>query len=134
MCIRDSVRVVLAGVLARTPVRVSVHPALARGVAGVEAVEEARFALDTGGIRVEPDVDFAATLAAGDLGPSPRVRVVGDPGRLWAAAAEAEATLLTGPVLAAGRREMLTVLREQTVSRTVHRFGHVPPGGRLPPA
>jgi len=28
-------------------------------------------------------------------------------------------------VLASGRRELLTVVREQAVSRTRHRFGHV---------
>ena len=34
-------------------------------------------------------------------------------------------TVLAGPVLATGRRELLTVLREQAVSRTRHRFGHL---------
>jgi len=34
-------------------------------------------------------------------------------------------TVLDHPVLASGRRELLTVLREQAISRTVHRFGHV---------
>jgi RHH-type proline utilization regulon transcriptional repressor/proline dehydrogenase/delta 1-pyrroline-5-carboxylate dehydrogenase len=33
--------------------------------------------------------------------------------------------VLDGPVLASGRRELLTVVREQAVSRTLHRFGHV---------
>jgi RHH-type proline utilization regulon transcriptional repressor/proline dehydrogenase/delta 1-pyrroline-5-carboxylate dehydrogenase len=35
-------------------------------------------------------------------------------------------------VLASARRELLTVVREQAVSRTLHRFGHLPgtvPGG-----
>ena len=35
--------------------------------------------------------------------------------------------MLDGPVLASGARELLTVVREQAVSRTLHRFGHVPP-------
>jgi hypothetical protein len=34
------------------------------------------------------------------------------------------ATILDHPVVASARREMLTVLREQTVTRTRHRFGH----------
>ena len=34
-------------------------------------------------------------------------------------------TILQGPVLASGRRELLTVLREQAISRTTHRFGHL---------
>jgi RHH-type proline utilization regulon transcriptional repressor/proline dehydrogenase/delta 1-pyrroline-5-carboxylate dehydrogenase len=32
---------------------------------------------------------------------------------------------LGGPVLANGRRELLSVVREQTVSRTRHRHGHL---------
>ena len=36
-----------------------------------------------------------------------------------------DVTVLAGPVLATGRRELLTVLREQAVSRTRHRFGHL---------
>ena len=38
-----------------------------------------------------------------------------------------EVTVLDGPVLASAARELLTVVREQAVSRTLHRFGHVPP-------
>jgi RHH-type proline utilization regulon transcriptional repressor/proline dehydrogenase/delta 1-pyrroline-5-carboxylate dehydrogenase len=38
-----------------------------------------------------------------------------------------EVTVLDHPVLAAAGREGLTVVREQAVSRTLHRFGHVPP-------
>lgn len=37
-------------------------------------------------------------------------------------------TVLDAPVLASAEREMLTVVREQSVSRTLHRFGHLPPG------
>ena len=36
-------------------------------------------------------------------------------------------TVLAAPVLATGRRELLTVLREQAVSQTLHRFGHLSP-------
>ena len=54
-----------------------------------------------------------------------RVRVVGDPSELAELQTEIATTLLTGPVLATGRRELLTFLREQAISRTRHRYGHV---------
>lgn len=34
--------------------------------------------------------------------------------------------VLAGDVLATGRRELLSVVREQAVSRTCHRHGHLP--------
>ncbi len=57
------------------------------------------------------------------------MRVVGSaPGLREAAAARVgEVTVLDGPVLASGARELLSVVREQAVSRTLHRFGHVAP-------
>ena len=61
-----------------------------------------------------------------DPGPAERLRVVGTaPAALRRAAASAGASLVDAPVVADGRREMLTVLREQAISRTRHRFGHV---------
>jgi len=42
--------------------------------------------------------------------------------------------VLDGPVLASAARELLTVVREQAVSRTLHRFGHVPPAADGRPA
>jgi RHH-type transcriptional regulator, proline utilization regulon repressor / proline dehydrogenase / delta 1-pyrroline-5-carboxylate dehydrogenase len=63
-----------------------------------------------------------------DVAPEPgeRLRVVGTaPEALRRAAAEVGASLVDAPVLADGRREMLTVLREQAISVTRHRFGHV---------
>ncbi len=63
-----------------------------------------------------------------DVEPEPgeRLRVVGSvPTTLRRAAAEVGASLVDAPVLADGRREMLSVLREQAVSVTRHRFGHV---------
>ena len=59
-------------------------------------------------------------------GPGERLRVVGTaPESLRRAAAEVGASLVDAPVLADGRRELLTVLREQAISVTRHRFGHV---------
>jgi RHH-type transcriptional regulator, proline utilization regulon repressor / proline dehydrogenase / delta 1-pyrroline-5-carboxylate dehydrogenase len=56
-----------------------------------------------------------------------RVRVVGTSAGLREAARArvGEVTVLDHPVLAAAAREMLTVVREQAVSRTRHRYGHV---------
>ncbi len=66
---------------------------------------------------VGPDVEPA---------PGERLRVVGTvPEALRRAAAEVGASLVDAPVLADGRRELLPVLREQAISVTRHRFGHV---------
>ncbi|WP_454049470.1 proline dehydrogenase family protein [Cellulomonas sp. Marseille-Q8402] len=75
----------------------------------------------------EPDAAFASRVAGGEV--TGRVRVVGSaPGlRAAAVARTGEVTVLDAPVVASGRRELLTVLREQAVSRTRHRFGHIDP-------
>ena len=65
--------------------------------------------------------ELASRAAAG------RIRVVGDPAEVIGVFGATKATLLTGEVLASGRRELLPFLREQAVSRTLHRFGHLPP-------
>nr|WP_255426604.1 bifunctional proline dehydrogenase/L-glutamate gamma-semialdehyde dehydrogenase [Pseudonocardia sp. C8] len=63
-----------------------------------------------------------------DPEPAVRIRALGTvPGGLRAAAAAAGASILDAAVLVDGRRELLTVLREQAVSRTRHRFGHLDP-------
>jgi RHH-type proline utilization regulon transcriptional repressor/proline dehydrogenase/delta 1-pyrroline-5-carboxylate dehydrogenase len=73
----------------------------------------------------EPDEAFATRIAGGEV--TGRVRVVGRSEGLHASAATrvGEVTLLTGPVLASGSRELRSVLREQAVSRTRHRLGHL---------
>lgn len=83
-------------------------------------------------VAAEPHDAFAERVAAGAV--SGRVRVVGRaPGLRAAAAGRAgEVAVLDGPVLASASRELLTVVREQAVSRTRHRFGHLPPAA--PPA
>ncbi|RMI04633.1 aldehyde dehydrogenase family protein, partial [Cellulomonas triticagri] len=75
----------------------------------------------------ETDEAFAARVAAGTV--AGRVRVVGTaPGlRAAAVARTGEVTVLDTPVVASGRRELMTVVREQAVSRTRHRFGHIDP-------
>lgn len=80
----------------------------------------------TSGADREDDATFAGRVAAGQV--TGRVRVVGNAPGLRAAAAlrTGSVTVLDQPVLASGQRELRTMLREQAVTRTVHRFGHVP--------
>lgn len=68
---------------------------------------------------------FAGRMRDGSV--SGRIRAVGRcPGLSVAARTRVgEVTLLDAPVVASGRRELLTVLREQALSRTTHRFGHI---------
>lgn len=68
---------------------------------------------------------FAAEVAEGRI--AGRIRVIGAAPGLRAAAASrlGTVTVLDGPVLASGRRELLTFVREQALSRTRHRYGHV---------
>jgi RHH-type proline utilization regulon transcriptional repressor/proline dehydrogenase/delta 1-pyrroline-5-carboxylate dehydrogenase len=75
----------------------------------------------------EDDARFAARVDSGEV--TGRIRVVGTSTGLREAARRrtGQVTVLDGPVLASGRRELLTVVREQAVSRTLHRFGHVTP-------
>ena len=69
--------------------------------------------------------EFAQAVADGVV--TGRIRVIGQaPGLREAAASRlGTVTVLDGPVLASGRREMLTMLREQAISRTRHRYGHI---------
>ncbi|MDR3360301.1 MAG: bifunctional proline dehydrogenase/L-glutamate gamma-semialdehyde dehydrogenase [Bifidobacteriaceae bacterium] len=74
----------------------------------------------------ETHAQFARSVRDGLV--SGRIRVVGQaPGLREAAATRlGEVTVLDQPVTASGRRELLNVLREQALSITKHRFGHVP--------
>lgn len=78
----------------------------------------------------EDDATFARRVRAGDVGG--RIRVVGTAAGLREAARTrtGEVTVVDGPVLLSARRELLTTVREQAVSRTLHRFGHVAPQHR----
>ncbi|KXO97692.1 proline dehydrogenase family protein [Tsukamurella pseudospumae] len=61
-----------------------------------------------------------------------RIRVLGEAEPAVAAAAARHGhSVLRGPVLLSGRREMLTVLREQAVSTTRHRYGHISGGAAV---
>ncbi len=77
---------------------------------------------------VHTAAEYAAMLAG--RGEPARIRVLGAPeAEVRAAAARHGHSLLRGPVLLSGRRELLSVLREQAVSTTRHRYGHLPAGG-----
>ncbi|GAB4086784.1 proline dehydrogenase family protein [Myceligenerans cantabricum] len=69
--------------------------------------------------------EFAEAVADGLV--TGRIRVIGEaPGLREAAVSRlATVTLLDAPVVASGRRELLTMLREQAISRTRHRYGHI---------
>lgn len=91
-------------------------------------VERVRAAAERAGVpvAVRDVAEALAEIREGHL--SGRVRVVGSApalrGAVRADGDVAAVTVLDHPVVASGRREMLTVLREQTVTRTRHRFGH----------
>jgi len=104
-------RVLHAARTAGVPVVVSAAPGGAAGASG----------------RVETHEAFAARVASGEV--TGRVRVVGGAPGLREAAAEQTGvvTVLDQPVVASAERELLTVVREQAVSRTRHRYGHVHP-------
>jgi RHH-type proline utilization regulon transcriptional repressor/proline dehydrogenase/delta 1-pyrroline-5-carboxylate dehydrogenase len=125
--LREVVRVLAAGLAAES------SPSLSTPVALPRPILEALAAADVP-VRFEDDAAwraFAAALAAQD-GPhaSARIRVVAGASRESAVAAVYDATggkpdiaVYGGPVVAAGRVEMLPHLHEQAVSITAHRFG-----------
>ncbi len=78
-------------------------------------------------VMVEDDASAARRVAVGGAGwdGGSRLRLLGTSEGLAEAAAAAGVSLLAAEPVASGRIEGLTVLREQSVSRTRHRFGHL---------
>ncbi len=77
-----------------------------------------------GGV-TEDEVEFARTLADR---PFATVRYIGDPTQQeWRAARSAHAFIADDPVVPNGRLELRRYLREQSVARTRHRHGMLPP-------
>ncbi|UDL73463.1 proline dehydrogenase family protein [Corynebacterium uberis] len=116
--LRDVVRLLAAAELTGTDVEISGPAPVCEELAqaGIEA-------------RVSSDGDFAAQVRAGA---SLRVRTVGAVAEeLYAAAAESASVVLDTPVLADGRRELLSFLLEQAVSVTMHRFGIITNTGHI---
>lgn len=104
---RDLLRVVLAARRAGVPVEISLGSA--RPVAP--------------GATVETTAAFAARLAQHH---GSRIRHIGPaPTELRVAAIDAEIDILDAAPVANGRVEMLPFLKEQAVSRTMHRFGEL---------
>ncbi|MEJ5943899.1 bifunctional proline dehydrogenase/L-glutamate gamma-semialdehyde dehydrogenase [Pseudokineococcus basanitobsidens] len=120
---RDVARVRLAAARTGTPLEVSVPEGPGR--TGAEDLRALAAAGAHPAPRVHVVVEDAAALGE-RLAGGERLRVLGglEP-EVALAAAEAGTSVVPGPALAAGRRELLTVVREQAVSRTRHRFGHV---------
>ena len=132
-------RLVLAAHLVGAQVRLSWDAALQPALARLQGSGEGRQALvwlDRVGT-VESSAQFVEWCRARSRdGEALRIRMVGADADGATAVALAEAphsdggasiTPLFGDVLSTGRRELLTFLREQAISRTLHRFGHVPP-------
>jgi RHH-type proline utilization regulon transcriptional repressor/proline dehydrogenase/delta 1-pyrroline-5-carboxylate dehydrogenase len=105
-------RVVAAGLLAGSPMRVSVAEPLP--VALSEAI---------GDVTVEDDATWLASLKAG------RVRLIGGTAAdvTKATGGRPDLAVWAGPVTEAGRVELLPFLHEQAVSITAHRFGNPDP-------
>jgi RHH-type proline utilization regulon transcriptional repressor/proline dehydrogenase/delta 1-pyrroline-5-carboxylate dehydrogenase len=127
----ELVRVLLAAELTGTTANVSLDPPLASALRlsdtsadgswrpGVRRLNDLVTATETA-------EEFIERVRSGAV--TGRVRVVGDEGpELLGDLAGHDVTVLAGPVLATGRRELLSLLREQAISRTRHRFGHVAP-------
>ena len=124
----ELLRVLLAGVAAGTPVRVSLDPVTSATLKALDA-PDTRPGLRRLARHVERGETDAELLDRVRSQGGERVRVVGEgPAAdalvdvLWSP----RVSVVAGPVLATGRRELLGMLREQAVSRTLHRFGHLP--------
>lgn len=126
----EVLRVVLGAMVTGADLRLSLDPetsALLRSLDGRDAdTDEALRILAMYVQVVESDDDFLLRIERGDL--TGRVRLVGASAVLPALREEearGSVTLFTDPVLANGRRELLFFLREQAISRTMHRYGHL---------
>ncbi|MFV0251720.1 MAG: bifunctional proline dehydrogenase/L-glutamate gamma-semialdehyde dehydrogenase [Beutenbergiaceae bacterium] len=111
-------RVLLAAECAGVPVEVSIDP-------GLHLPDPMAAWVADQGWAVESDDAVASRIAEGTL--RGRIRVIGEASQLWSASIEPKAnvTLLVGEVLTSGKRELLTMVREQVVSQTRHRYGHL---------
>ncbi len=112
-------RVLHAAATTGAEVEVSVADAALHGVALGAEIPQQR-------VRVEDAATFAGRI--GGIEQS-RVRLIGeaDPQLRAALAERVEVALFSGPVLATGRVELLSFLREQAISATNHRYGNALP-------
>ena len=126
----EVVRVLLAAELAGSPVTLSLDPETSQAFKALsDAGENARIGLrrlGAHGTRAETVEEFVERVRTEG---AERLRIIGTGGeaeRIVDALYSPAVSIVSGPVLATGRREMLSVLREQAISRTLHRFGHLP--------
>lgn len=92
-------------------------------------VDLVKKAAQTGGVKLElsdDESESALAVRLGELGVE-RVRVLGEPPSevLRRVATASGVYLATEPVTAVGRIELLHYIREQAISRTLHRFGNL---------
>ncbi|WP_052060162.1 bifunctional proline dehydrogenase/L-glutamate gamma-semialdehyde dehydrogenase [Rhodococcoides fascians] len=106
----EVLRVVAAGLRARSPLRLSVHASVALG-------EDVLGFLTTNDVTVDTETDWARAVSHGG---TDRTRVVGSGTDVPTGPS---AAVWSGAVTEAGRVEMLPFLREQALSITHHRFG-----------
>jgi RHH-type transcriptional regulator, proline utilization regulon repressor / proline dehydrogenase / delta 1-pyrroline-5-carboxylate dehydrogenase len=116
-------RVLAAAMRAGAPVSISSARPITAGL--VQFLADETTAISVSEVVVESDTRWHARLLSGETG-AHRIRLLGaDPAALAALLASgAHPSVYAEPVTAAGRIELLTFLREQSVSITVHRFGY----------
>ncbi|WP_448002331.1 proline dehydrogenase family protein [Agromyces bauzanensis] len=114
----EGLRVIAAGLLARSPLSVSTAVELPMGVRGMLAAREVRV------IR-EGDAAWLGRAANGGI-TTPRVRLVGGGATALAEAigGTPDVAVWSHPVTPSGRVELLPFLHEQAISITNHRFGN----------
>ncbi|WP_193597010.1 bifunctional proline dehydrogenase/L-glutamate gamma-semialdehyde dehydrogenase [Microbacterium sp. YJN-G] len=115
--VAELIRIAAAGLRARSRVTVSTASALPAAIVTWLGAHDVTV--------VTEDAEAWAAHARRLAGAGGRVRVIGATAAATAAAVNGSPSLAiyAGPVVAAGRVELLTFLREQAVSITAHRFG-----------
>jgi RHH-type proline utilization regulon transcriptional repressor/proline dehydrogenase/delta 1-pyrroline-5-carboxylate dehydrogenase len=118
------VRVIAAALRAGSPISISSAVPIAASL--VRFLHEDVPAGRVTGVVVETDARWYARLLEGEAG-ADRIRLLGgEPAAALAVlGSESAVSLYAQPVTAAGRIELLTFLREQSVSIAAHRFGHL---------
>ncbi len=114
----EGLRVIAAGLLARSPLTVSTALELPKGVRNLLAARDFR-------VLVETDAAWLARAAKGGI-TTPRVRLLGGGASRLADAlgGSPDVAVWSHPVTPSGRVELLPFLHEQAVSITNHRFGN----------
>lgn len=114
----EGLRVIAAGILAKSPLAVSTAVELPKGVRNVLAARDVR-------VVREGDAAWIGRAAKGGI-TTPRVRLVGGGASALAEALDGtpDVAVWSHPVTPSGRVELLPFLHEQAISITNHRFGN----------